>query len=101
MGSCLCQQTSYISEFMFISVTYLSRRFLIIVNHYSIHRLQLGVVNYLIDPTIHTLIGEIEITEERNEGYKEIITLLLIQFYPKLLIFIHVEHFVTGWMDLP
>ena len=41
----LGQQAPYISKFLFISVTHLSRRFLRIIKHSSIHRLQLGFVN--------------------------------------------------------
>ena len=86
---------------MFITVTCLSRRVLIIGNHYSIHRLKVGDVNDLISLIIHRLIGEIEIREEGNEGDKDIITRLSIQFYPIFLRMIHVEHFVAQWMELP
>ena len=44
----LYRQAPYISKFLFMSVTRLSRRFLSIVSHSSIHILQVGLVNYFI-----------------------------------------------------
>ena len=46
----LCRQAPYISEFLFMIVTRLSRIFLSIVRRSSIHRLQLGFVNAFIVP---------------------------------------------------
>ena len=46
----LCRKEPYIFEFLFITVTRLSRIFLRIVKRYSIHRLQLGFVNVFIAP---------------------------------------------------
>ena len=46
----LCWQAPYISEFLFIIVTRLSRSFLRIVRRSSIHRLQLGFLNVFIAP---------------------------------------------------
>ena len=45
-----CWQASYISKFLFIIVTRLSRSFLRIVKRYSIHRLQFGFINTFIVP---------------------------------------------------
>ena len=46
----LCRQAPYISEFLFMIVTRLSRIFLRIARRSSIHRLQLGFVNVFIAP---------------------------------------------------
>ena len=46
----LWQHVPYISKFLFISVMHLSRNFLRIFKHYSIHRLKLGFLNYIIAP---------------------------------------------------
>ena len=46
----LCWQGPYISESLFVSVTNVSRSFLIIFNRSSKHRLQLGFMNDFISP---------------------------------------------------
>ena len=46
----LCRQALYISKFLFIIVTCLSRSILRINKHSSIHTLQLGFVNISISP---------------------------------------------------
>ena len=71
----LCWQAPYISQFLFMIVTRLSRSFLRIIKCSSIHRLQLGFVNFFIAPIRFSCLTTLNVMYLRN-SVRDVVVLM-------------------------